>query len=300
MPLPRNKGVERRQRRAALALASPAYLAIALTTLLPLAGAFWLSLTSYDLLSDPRWVGGENYVSLLGDAVFWESTANTFSFAVTQVVIGIVLALGVALLFNARLRGGATMRTIVYLPQAASYVVIALVWSLLMDPAVGPINQAIEAIGGDPIYFFTDRAYAMPSIIVISLWRNLGYYMIILLAALKSVPRELLEAASLDGANAPRRFVAVTLPVISGAMFFVVVTWFLGGLQMFTQSYVLTDGGPVHATRTLVFLMYDEAFTNLNIGRASAIAVLLFMAVVIVAVPLRLTATLLSRRGEST
>jgi ABC-type sugar transport system permease subunit len=128
----------------------------------------------------------------------------------------------------------------------------------------------------------------MPSIVIMSLWRNLGYFMIIVLAALKSVPAELLEAAKIDGAGPVRRFFAVSLPSIRGVVSFVAITWFLGALQMFTQAYVMTTGGPVNATRTIVYLMYDDAFTNLNIGMACAMAIMLFVLVVVLSLVLRL------------
>lgn len=277
-----------RQRRAGELLLSPAALAIILTSFVPLLLAFYFSFTSYTLLSAPRWVGMTNYISIVQDPVFWEAIRNTLSFAAGQVVVGMVVVVLVAALFNGYLFGGAAMRTIVYLPQAASYVVVALVWNLLLDPSVGPINSLLLSLNLDPVYFLSDPAWAMPSIVVMSMWRNLGYFMIIVLAALKSVPKELLEAAKMDGANAVQRFWTISLPSIRGVVAFVAITWFLGALQMFTQSYVMTRGGPVNATRTIVYLMYDEAFTNLNIGKACAMAVMLFLLVVALSLVLRL------------
>ena len=284
----RRVDILRPQRRAGLALVSPAILAIAVISILPLLAAFYFSLTDYNLLQAPHWVGLRNYNAIVNDPVFWESVGNTLGFAVSQVGIGIVVTILVAALFNGHLFGGPVMRTIVYLPQAASYVVVALVWNLLLDPVVGPINQFMQALGAGPFYFLSDMQLAMPSIVVMSMWRNLGYFMIIILAALKSVPSELLEAAKIDGASAPRRFISVTLPTIKGVVSFVAITWFLGALQMFTQSYVMTGGGPVNATRTVVYLMYDDAFTNLDIGTACAMAVMLFLIVVVLSFVLRL------------
>lgn len=278
----------RTQRLAGAALVSPAVLAIMLVSVLPLLLAIGFSLTDFNLLSSPRWVGLRNYAIILGDPVFWESIRNTLSFAVSQVGVGIVVVLMVAALFNGYLFGGPLMRTIIYLPQAASYVVVALIWTMLLDPAVGPINRALTAMDANPVYFLSDPNWAMPSIVVVSLWRNLGYFMIIVLAALKSVPAELLEAAKIDGAGPVRRFFSVSLPTIKDVVSFVAITWFLGALQMFTQSYVMTGGGPVNATRTIVYLMYDDAFTNLEIGKACAMAVMLFLLVVVMSLLLRL------------
>jgi ABC-type sugar transport system permease subunit len=268
------------QRRTGALLLSPALFAIVIVSALPALMAFGLSFTRFDLLSAPRWIGLGNYRAILADPVFWEALRHTLTFAVSQVAIGLVVVLMVAALFNQNLAGGSVMRTIVYLPQAASYVVVALIWTLLLDPAVGPINRALAAIGGGPVYFLSDPAWAMASIVTLSLWRNLGYFMIIVLAALKSVPSELLEAATLDGAGPLRRFFSISLPTIRGVVGFVAITWFLGALQMFTQSYVMTGGGPVNATRTIVYLMYDSAFTNLDIGTACAMATMLFVLVV--------------------
>ena len=284
---PASFDMDKPQRRAGLLLLSPAVLAIILISVLPLLLAFYFSFTDYNMFNPPRWVGLRNYTSILGDPVFWEAIKNTLSFALSQVIIGLVVVIMVAALFNGQLFGGSLMRTLIYLPHAASFVVVALIWTLLLDPTVGPINQWIQGSGVSPVYFLSDPAWAMVSLVVVSLWRNLGYFMIIVLAALKSVPAELLEAAEIDGAGAFRRFVSISLPTIKGVVSFVGITWFLGALQMFTQSYVMTTGGPINATRTIVYLMYDDAFTNLDIGLASAMAIMLFVLVVIASLLLR-------------
>lgn len=278
----------RRQRAFGIALSAPALLLVLGFSVIPLIAAVGLSLTSFDLFAPPRFIGLRNYQQLLADPVFWTATGNTLIFALGQVSIGIVVVIFVAVLFNQALRGGAVMRTIVYLPQAASYVVVALVWNLLLDPFAGPLSRVVQQFTGEIFPILTDSGRALPAIIVMSLWRNLGYFMIIVLAALQAVPNELIEAARVDGASAASRFRWVTLPEITPAVIFVAITWFLGALQMFTQSYVMTQGGPVNATRTIVYIMYDQAFAALNFGKASAIAVLLFGAVVVVSVTLRL------------
>ncbi|GAA3866462.1 sugar ABC transporter permease [Tessaracoccus defluvii] len=287
--------LERNQRRAGRWLISPALIALLVTTLVPLAFAGVLSFTSYDLLSSPRFVGFDNYVQLFTDPRFAKAIGNTVYFALGQVAIGVVVALLVAMLFNRQLHGGTAMRTLIYLPQAMSYVTVALLWSFLYDPYVGPINQILKAIGIGQVNFLTDPNLAMTSIMAISLWRNLGYFMIILLAGLKAIPPELPEAAQVDGANWLQRLVHVTVPQLASPLLFVVVTWLMGGLQMFTQSYVMTQGGPVSSTRTIVYDMYESAFLRLEVGKASAIAVLLFLAVLLLAVVPRLVAALRHR-----
>ena len=288
-------GLERGQRRAGGWLLSPALVALGVTTLVPLAFAAVLSFTRYDLLSDPEFAGLDNYIALFTDPRFAQAIGNTLYFAVGQVVIGVVVALLVAMLFNRRLYGGTAMRTLVYLPQAMSYVTVALLWSFLYDPYVGPINQLLRALGIGQVNFLTDPNLAMPSIMALSLWRNLGYFMIILLAGLKAIPPELPEAAQVDGANWFQRLVHVTVPQLASPLLFVAVTWLMGGLQMFTQSYVMTQGGPVNSTRTIVYDMYESAFLRLDIGKASAIAVLMFLAVLLLAILPRIVAAMRER-----
>ena len=291
---------ERKMRRAGVALVTPAVAVILLISIIPLIVAGYFSLTKFDMINKPQWVGLENYHRLFGDEAFWEAATNTFYFAFGQVVVGVVVALMVAMLFSQALKGGAAMRTVVYIPQAASYVVISLIWTFLFDPAIGPINAALNGLGIDTIYFLTDQNWAMPSIMVMSLWRNLGYFMVILLAGIQAIPTSINEAAHVDGANAFQRFFLVTIPQLKSTLLFVFVTWFLGAMQMFTQSYVMTQGGPINATRTLVYRMYDSAFTELNIGAASSIAVLLFLAVVLASLLLKLGQKLFSRQELST
>ena len=289
--------LEQRQRVAGRWFLTPALVMLALTIIIPLLFAAFLSFTKYDLLSSPTFVGFSNYTKLLTDPVFGKAVVNTLVFALGQVVIGLVVAFFIAMLFNNPLVGGNLMRTMVYVPQAMSYVTVALLWSFLYDPFVGPINAAANALGFPTINFLTDVNLAMPSIMGMSLWHNLGYFMIILLAGLKAVPGELTEAAKIDSAGWWARLWHVTLPSMRNTVFFVAVTWFMGGLQMFTQAYVMTQGGPVNATRTIVYDMYESAFTNLDIGRGSAIAVLLFLVVVLVALPAKLIQEFQSRRA---
>ncbi|MDO5676299.1 MAG: sugar ABC transporter permease [Propionibacteriaceae bacterium] len=291
--------LEKQQRRAGRWLLAPAMVLLGATVVLPLLFAAVLSLTKYDLLSPPRFVGLANYQALFTDARFGQAVGNTLFFAVGQVAIGIVVALLVAMLFDRPLFGGTAMRTLIYLPQAMSYVTVALLWSFLYDPYVGPINHLVKAMGGPQINFLTDTSLAMPSIMAMSLWRNLGYYMIILLAGLKAIPPELPEAAQVDGANWFQRTWHVTIPQLASPLLFVAVTWLMGGLQMFTQAYVMTRGGPANATRSIVYDMYESAFTGLDIGRASAIAVLMFAVVMLIALPPRLIAGMRGRKARA-
>lgn len=255
---------------------------------LPILISFVLSFTSYDLINQPSWNGIQNYQSLLGNAEYWQSLVRTGYFALGQVPLGTLLALLAALLLNQRLIGSGLWRTIVYLPQASSYVIVAIIWAFLFNPTVGPLDAWLRALGLPPIYWLTDLRVAMPSLILMSLWRNLGYYMVVYLAAMQAIPNELYEASEVDGASALSRFRHITLPLLAPITGFILITWFLGALQMFTQAYVMTSGGPVDATTSVLFLIYREAFQFLNFGEASAMAVVFFIIVALI--------TLLARR----
>lgn len=291
--------LERSKVRAGRTLLAPAMIALLATIIFPLGLAAVFSFTRYDLVSSPEFVGLANYHSLFESSSFRNSVWNTLYFAVGQVIIGIVVAFFVAMLFNRELAGGAIMRTTIYLPQAMSYVIVALIWSFMYDPIYGPLNIALRGMGFDTVHFLTSTELAMPAIIFLSLWRNLGYFMIILLAGLQAVPEELIEAAHLDGAGALTRIWHVVVPQMRNTLFFVAITWFTGGLQMFTQSYVMTQGGPVQSTRTVVYHMYESAFLSLNIGEASAVAVLMFLFVVAFGVPVRLWSAIKARKERS-
>lgn len=282
-----SSGVVRRRSNTGYALLSPAATVLALTTLLPLLISVVLSFCSYDLLSTPKFVGFQNYTSTLKDSAFWSSVRHTLYFAVGQVPVGTVLAFGAAFLLNQRLTGRSIVRTVVYLPQAASYVVVALTWSFLYNPQIGPVDRLLRGMGGPTVYWLTSSHLAMPALIIMSVWRNLGYFMIIYLAGLQSVPRELYEAAAVDGASAFRRLRHITIPILRPVTGFVLITWFLGALQMFTQAYVMTGGGPVDATTTVVYRIYQQAFLFLRVGPASAIGVMLFLAVALVTLATR-------------
>lgn len=296
--MPKNNvhALERAQVRAGRLFLAPAMIALLVTIIVPLMLAFVFSFTEYDLLSAPEFVGLENYRNLFAAEGFRRSIANTLYFAGGQVVVGIVVAFLVAMLFNRPMAGSSFMRTSIYLPQAMSFVIVALVWSFLYDPIHGPINGLLRGLGFDTVHFLTSTDLAMPAIIVLSLWRNLGYFMILLLAGMQAIPEELIEAAHLDGAGVFYRTFHVVIPQMRNTLFFVAITWFMGGLQMFTQSYVMTQGGPVQSTRTVVYHMYESAFLSLRVGEASAVAVLMFLFVAVIAVPVRVWSEVRSNR----
>ena len=286
--------------RAAWVLLAPALLLIGFFFLLPVAAAAILSFTDFDIyaVGDPantRWIGLANYATLLGQPVFWRALANTCYFALVGGPLSVLVALGAALMVNARVvRYKSLFRTIYFAPFVTTLVAVALVWRYLYHPQYGLLNYALGAIGLGPIDWLGDPRWAMPAIIGLAVWKNFGYSMLILIAGLQSIPQELYEAAELDGAGGWTRFRYVTLPLLRPALVFVGVITTIGYLQLFAEPYVMTQGGPLRSTTSLVLLMYEEAFRWWRIGYGSAIAFVLFV-IVLVATLLQLRL----QRGET-
>lgn len=267
---------------AGLAFAAPALAAIATFFLLPVAGALVLSVTDFDLyalasLDNLRFVGFGNYLALLGDPLFWTALANTATFVAVGGPLTIGLALGSALLVHSRLtRFPAFFRTVFFLPVVTTLVAVAIVWRYAYHPRYGLLNQAIGALGFDPIDWLGDPDWAMPAIILMAAWKNFGFHTLVFLAALEAIPERLYEAARLDGAGSLAVLRHVTLPLLRPTFVFVAVITAIGYFQLFAEPYVMTQGGPADATRSLVFLMYEQGFRFWTLGTASALAFVLF------------------------
>ena len=272
------------QRVAGYLFVAPALVLLALASGLPIIGIFLYSLTKYDVIQRPVLVGLRNFATLLQDTTFLSSLGNTFYFAVFTVIFGSITALLIALLLNRNLAGRTFFRTVVYLPQAMSYVAAALIWMWIYDPLYGLLNDLLRHLGLVPVDWLTNPSTAMPSIIILSVWRTSGYYMVIFLAGLQGIPRQIYEAAEIDGARGARAFFSITLPLLMPTVFLVVVMWSIGAMQMFTQAYVMTGGGPAGATSTVVYQVYLSAFQYLKLGYASAESVVLFLAIMILTV----------------
>lgn len=265
------------QRRAGWVFVAPALVLLVLLDGLPIVAEFYYSLTRYNLLTPARFIGFANYVTALTSVVFWGSVARTIYFAGVLVVVGSMLSLGLALLLSQSFLGVTVHRLFVYLPQTISYAAGAIIWTWLFNPSYGPIDQVLLRLHLAPIAWLTSPTFAMPSLILTSLWRDAGYYVIVFLAALQNVPKNLYEAAHLDGAGAWQSFRAVTLPNIRPATLFVLLTWSLGAIQMFTQAYVMTNGGPGRSTLSVVLNIYDLGFRNLQLGLACAESFVVFL-----------------------
>jgi multiple sugar transport system permease protein len=245
-----------------------------------------ISLTTWDLLSDPVFVGFDNYVELLTDDPLFRTVLwNTFYFTVVSVPASTVIALGLALLFNTGLRAVPLFRTAYFLPVITATVVVALVWRWFFNPDFGILNYVLYQLGVDsPPNWLASRTWAMPSVIILSVWKQVGYNMVIFLAGLQAIPATLYEAAAIDGAGRWSRFRNITLPMLTPTTFFVLVISIIGSLQVFDAVLGLTDGGPANATRTMVYHIWEEAFVFLEMGYAAAVAWILFLCVFLVTV----------------
>ena len=264
---------------------APAVLVIGGFFFVPVAAAFLLSFTDFDIYAlasfdNTRFIGLENYAALLGDSIFWKALVNTFYFAAVGGPLTIAISLAAAVLLQARLvRFKGLFRTIYFAPVVTTLVAVAVVWRYLYHPRFGLLNYGLGWFGIGPIDWLGDPRWAMPAIILLAVWKNFGYNMVVFVAGLQSIPEELYEAAELDGANAVQRFRHVTLPMLGPTFLFVTVITMIGYLQLFAEPYVMTQGGPLRATTSVVLLMYEQGFRWWNMGYAAAIAFVLFLVI---------------------
>jgi multiple sugar transport system permease protein len=224
-------------------------------------------------------VGLSNYVRLFTTPLVWQIFGNTLYYTAVIVPVGAALALGLALALNRGLRGIVVLRSLYFLPVISSTVAVSLVWGWLYNQQFGLINYLLSLVGITGPAWLADTTTAMPSIIIMSIWKGLGYNMVIFLAGLQGIPQELYEAAKIDGAGAWARFRYVTWPLVSPTTFFVVVLSTIAAFQVFDQTYVMTAGGPAYSTTTLALFIYQNAFQWFHMGYAAALSYVLFLAV---------------------
>ena len=282
--------------RAAWWFVAPALLVISVFFFVPVFAALVMSLTDFDIyaladLRNLRFVGLSNYIALLQTPLFWQAFGNTLYFVVLGVPLSIGVSLGAALLLHSRLaRFKAVFRTALFAPVVTTLVAVAVIWRYLFNTRYGLLNYALGGIGIQPIDWLGDPHWAMPAIIVFAVWKNFGYNMIILLAGLQSIPEELYEAARIDGASIWRQFHYVTLPMLAPILLMVSILTIAGYFQLFAEPYVMTQGGPLQSTVSILYLMYEEGFKWWNLGSASAVAFVLFLVIFgITALQLRYT-----------
>ena len=273
----------RRAWNPAWGFVAPALAAIGLFFFAPVLAAFVLSMTDFDIyaLGDSRLlrvVGTANYVRLVHEPLFWQALRNTAYFVVVAGPLGIAVSLAAALLVNGRLvRAKAFFRTAFFVPVVTTLVAVAVVWRYVYHPRIGGLNAVLALLGLPPVDWLGDPRWAMPAIILLAVWKNFGFNMIIFLAGLQSIPERLYEAARLDGAGPWRAFRHVTLPLLAPTFVFVAVMTMIGYFQLFAEPYVMTRGGPSNSTLSLVLLMYQEGFRWWRMGIASTLAFLLLV-----------------------
>lgn len=272
-----------RSARAAWWFVAPALFVIGVFFFLPVLAALALSVTDFDIYALADWrnlrvVGLRNYIELLQTPLFWRALGNTLYFVVVGVPLSIAVSLGAAVLLHSRLaRFRAFFRTALFAPVVTTLVAAAVVWRYLFNTRHGWLNYALGGVGVAPIDWLGDPHWAMPAIIVFAVWKNFGYNMIILLAGLQAIPADLYEAARIDGASFWREFRHVTLPALSPLLLMVGILTVAGYFQLFAEPYVMTQGGPLQSTVSVLYLMYEEGFKWWNLGTASAVAFVLFL-----------------------
>jgi len=273
----------RAETRAAVLFLTPSLVLIGVFFFLPVVVGFALSLTDFDLYSignrsNLRFVAFRNYVELASNSIFWTALRNTLYFALVGGPLTVLVALGAALLINARLtRFKAFFRTVYFAPVVTTLVAVAIVFRYLYHPRFGLINLALSHLGVPPIDWLGNPKLAMLSIIILAVWKGFGYIMIIFITGLQSIPEELYEAARIDGAGSWQQFKHVTIPMLGPTFLFVGIVTAIGQLQIFAEPYVMTRGGPLNTTLTAVMMMYEQGFRWWRMGYAAAIAFVLFL-----------------------
>lgn len=283
----------KKENLAGLLFILPAMIPLSVFWILPVLFSGGLSFTNWDMMSENiKFMGIKNYTGLLQDPNFGRVLKNTLVFAVGSTVPTIFLGMMTALVMNGSRKGTGVYRTIIFAPYITPMAAISVVWSWIFEPRVGILNFNMRLVGLPESQWLQSSRTAMVSVLIVTIWKSLGWTMIFYMEAIRKVPQNLLESAAIDGANGFWRFVKITLPLISPTTLFLVIMSTISSLQAYDQIQVLTQGGPAGATRTLLYYYYQEAFQNFNTGKASAVAVIL----VIITVVLSLAETGISKK----
>jgi multiple sugar transport system permease protein len=287
MSAPRGPGRRGRRIRTvveAYGLIGPSLIGLVLFLVGPIFGVFVLSLFDWNLIGTPEFAGLANYRELAGDAEARRVVVTTIYFVLLNIPAQTVLALLLAVALNRRLRGGKVLRVLYVLPWMAMPVALGIIWTWIFDPRYGAINRLLGLVGVGGPEWLSSTTWALPVLASVNIWQYTGYTMLILLAGLQAIPRQLQDAAEIDGATPVQRFFRITLPLLRPSMFFVLVTNTIGSFQMFDTVFVMTQGGPAGSTNTLNFHIYQQAFRLFRAGYASSLAVVLFALILMVSV----------------
>lgn len=282
----RDGGVRRRRGRSDLKIAllfiAPALVGLIAFYLVPTVRGLFLSFTQYSVLDEPRWVGVENYARIAQDPLFWNALGVTVQYVLINIVLQTAIALGLALLMH-RVAKSTLVRGLLLMPYLMANVIAALLWFWMLDYQLGIVNQIIEWLGLPRVAFFGAQEWAIPTQALINTWRHMGYTALLIFAGLQAIPNTVYEAAHLDGANPLQTFGRITLPLLRPVLALVLVLTVTGSFQVFDTVAVTTQGGPVNASRVLQYYIFQKAFTELEFGYASALAMILFVILGIVA-----------------
>jgi len=271
------------ERRAGWMFLAPALILIGIFFVVPVLAGLVLSFTDFDLYAignpaNARFIGLGNYKAVLANPVFWKALGNTFYFVVVGGPLSVLVSLAAALLVHSkRAKWPGFFRTIYFTPVVTTLVAVAIVWRYLDHPKYGLVNALLNKIGLPSVDWLGDPHWSMPAIVILAVWKNFGYNMLIFIAGLANIPDEQYEAAQLDGANWWGRFRHVTLPGLAPTFVFVAIITMLGNFQIFAEPYVMTQGGPLQSTTTVVLMMYEEGFRWWRMGLAASIAFILFL-----------------------
>ncbi len=261
---------------------APGMLGLLVFTLFPVLFALGISFTNWSILAKPEFVGAANYLKLTRDPVFSKVMLNTLYYTAVSVPLNLIFSLFFAVILNQKIRFLALFRTAYFLPVVSASVAVSMVWMWLLDSNFGLINTALVATGLDPVAWLSNPKTAMPAIIIVSVWKSMGWNMIIYLAALQDVPEELYDAAKIDGANKWKMFRFVTLPLITPAIFFTAITGFIGSFQGFDLVYNMTQGGPARSTSVIGYYIWEQAFKYSKMGYGAALAYVLFLVILVI------------------
>lgn len=259
---------------------TPNFLIILLFTFIPVFFSLYMSLTDWNILSTPNFIGFENYQDIFSDKLAQQTFVNTFYFTMVSVPINVFLTLLLAVLLNQKIKGITFFRTAFYLPVISASVAVSLIFMWILANN-GLLNQILGGLGVEPVRWLTNPKIALNSVIGVTIWKGLGLNMIIFLAALQDIPKDLLDAASVDGANYIQQFFKITVPLISPVIFFVTITGVIGSFQSFDLVYNMTKGGPGHATTVIGYYIWKQAFDYLRMGYGAALAYIVFMTILV-------------------
>jgi len=263
----------------------PALLVLALTVFFPAGQAFFLSFTryEYDLTKAPQWIGMANFQRLGQDPVFWKTAGNTLLYLGIVVPILVVVPLGLAILVDRKLRGMSWFRVAFYTPVVISMVVAGIAWRWLYN-SNGLFNQLLKTLNLEAIPWLTSPQWAIFSVMGVTIWKGLGYYMVIYLAGLQSIPGELYEAAAMDGVDGVGKHWSITLPLMRPYLFLVAVISAIAATKVFEEVFIMTQGGPRNSSKTLVYYLYEQAFNNLEVSYACTIGLVMFLAILLLSI----------------